>query len=132
MEFFEETDAVDSDVLQLQGLLTISSMPHLCASISEVLSDDGDSGVIYCLWGEFTIHREALKYGIRFSMPACPNALAWTITRGLVGSLVIHCTIDKRDHDEDFIDSIEEFVLDWKNGLNQALEGIDMPQKSII
>jgi len=65
-------------------------------------------------------------------MPGCPNALAWTITREEGGSLVIHCTIDKRDHDQDFIDSIKDFVLDWKTGLNQALVGIDRPEKCII
>jgi len=122
MEFFAETRKTELDIPHLQQLLTIESMPSLCPSITEVLSDHVSHGSIYCLWGEFTINRELLKYGIRFSMPGCPNALAWTITKDSDGHLVIHCTIDKTRHDPDFIDSIEEFVLDWKTGLNHALD----------
>ena len=32
-------------------------------------------------------------------------------------SITIHCTINKNEHDPDFIRSIEEFVYDWKEGL---------------
>jgi hypothetical protein len=51
-------------------------------------------------------------------MPECPNALAWTITIDKERVLTIHCTINKMTHDPDFVESIIEFVRDWKKGLN--------------
>ena len=30
---------------------------------------------------------------------------------------VIHLTINRTEHDQDFIDSIQQFVADWKTGL---------------
>lgn len=123
MEFFEETNKIDIDALSLQKLLTISNLPNLCGSITNVIFDNKVNGSIYCLWGEFEINREELKYGIRFSMPNCPNALTWTITidRDRGGTLTIHCTINKNKHDQDFIDSIKEFTSDWKIGLNRLI-----------
>lgn len=53
-------------------------------------------------------------------MPNCPNTLAWTITKERVGEgdkMLIHCTINKSEHEPDFIQSIEQFVNDWKIGL---------------
>ena len=120
MEFFEETNQTNIDVLNLQKLLTIKNLPNLCKSITKVISDNKVNGSIYCLWGEFKINREQLKDGIRFSMPDCPNALAWTITKD-DGKLIIHCTINKKQHDPDFIDSIKEFVDDWKIGLTRSI-----------
>jgi len=121
MEFFEETNQINIDVLGLQELLTISNMPNLCSSITNVIFDNKVNGSIYCLWGEFDINREELKYGIRFSMPNCPNALAWTITTDRDGILTVHCTINKKNHDRDFIDSIKEFTRDWMIGLNRLI-----------
>ena len=121
MEFFEETNQTDIDVFSLQQLLTINNLPTLCKSITNVIFDNKINGSIYCLWGEFEINRDVLKYGIRFSMPKCPNALAWTITMNRDGILTIHCTINKKEHDQDFIDSIEEFTSDWKIGLNSSI-----------
>ena len=121
MEFFEETNQTYVDVPELQKLLAINNLPKLCESITNVIFDNKVNGSIYCLWGEFEINREELKDGIRFSMPKCPNALAWTITTNRNGTLTIHCTINKKEHDQDFIDSIEEFVSDWKIGLNGVI-----------
>ncbi|MFK5969928.1 MAG: hypothetical protein QM487_07415 [Candidatus Marithrix sp.] len=106
MEFFAtlKTPALDKDHLKI--LLTIKNLPKLCKSINSILSDEKKTGVIYCIWGEFQINREELKYGIRFSMPNCPNAFAWSITTDDGENTVIHCTINKLTHNEDFIESI--------------------------
>lgn len=122
MEFFESCKTTDTDILELKNILVINKLPELCRSISKVLSDSNEYGVIYCLWGEFKINREELKQGIRFSMPDCPNALAWTITMESDHSIIIHCTINKNEHDPDFIRSIEEFVYDWKEGLDNLFK----------
>ena len=68
MEFFAtlKTPALDKDNLKI--LLTIKNLPKLCESINYVLSDEKEAGVIYCIWGEFKINREELKYSIRFSI----------------------------------------------------------------
>lgn len=121
MEFFEETDKTSIGVTDLQALLSIRNLPKLCNSIDKVLSDNITNGTIFCLWGEFDINREELRDGIRFSLPGCPNAVAWTITFGENNTLHIHCTIKQPTHEPDFIESIEEFTNDFKIGLNQVL-----------
>ena len=83
-----------------------------------MLADEGERGVVYCVWGEFIVHREELRHGVRFSMPKCPNALAWTVTiDDGSDTAVVHCTINKKEHDPDFIETIEEFVRDWETGV---------------
>lgn len=125
MEFFEEIKCVSTNVKQLHEMLSINNLPKLCSSINTVIRDDISKGSIYCLWGEFDINREELNHGIRFSLPNCPNALAWSITmEKSLEALIIHCTINKKEHDQDFIESINDFILDWKLGLSNALEKV--------
>lgn len=119
MEFFAEVNNPGLDIDSLKQLLTIKRLPTLSNSISNVLSDEKHRGLIYCVWGEFQINREELKYGVRFTLPLCPNALACSITIDDENehNIVIHCSINKKQHDEDFIDSIHQFVADWAQGL---------------
>ncbi len=115
MEFFAEINNKHLDIDSLKKTLSIARLPELCGSIDKVILDNKNTGKIYCLWGEFEVNREELECGIRFSLPHCPNALAWTITYDENNSdIAIHCTIDKKQHDADFIESIEQFVTDWK------------------
>jgi hypothetical protein len=60
---------------------------------------------------------------VRFTLPRCPNALAWTVTAGIdtPEPVVVHCTINRAEHDADFIESIRLFVDDWRIGLERAL-----------
>lgn len=119
MEFYEELPANGFDNSALQQHLSIHNLPRLCRSIETVIYDNQTSGVIYCLWGQYEINREQLKSGVRFSLPTCPNALAWTIT--LTHDVItVHCTINKKNHDEDFIASIYKFMADWVEGLRQV------------
>lgn len=121
MEFFRVLKDSKLNNSQLKNLLTINSLPWLCESIDSVISDNGDNGVIYCIWGQFEVNLEALEFGVRFSLPNCPNALAWTITSDENSTdTVIHCSINKQEHDEYFIETINQFVDDWKKGLSDA------------
>lgn len=123
MEFFAIADKLTS-ADALQARLDIASLASWCASISQVLSHDGDTGEIYCVWGQFIVQRERIRGGVRFTLPKCPNALAWTVTTGFppaTDKVVIHCTINRREHDADFIAAIEQFVNDWCNGLRLRL-----------
>jgi hypothetical protein len=119
MEFFATTPS-NLSAEQLQGELTGQRLAELCESIDRVLhwDADRDGGEVYCLWGQFRVNRECLRDGVRFTLPGCPNALAWTITVAPEGTLV-HCTINRSEHDPDFIESIEEFVADWAQGLQR-------------
>ena len=122
MEFFHEIDNTHFDDSGLKELIQVNNLSQLCASITSIISDQGNKGVIYCSWGEFKISREEIRHGVRFSLLTCPHALAWTITLDNANNkIVIHCTIDKKDEDPDFIDSINEFVNDWADGLSKAI-----------
>jgi len=120
MEFYRQLERC-SDEAQLQALLSLGRLPQLCDSIDELLEQQGDQGRIYCLWGSFQVNREPIKNGVRFTLPGCPNALAWTITAE-AQNVTIHCTINRPDHDADFLASIEQFVDDWQTGLAGALQ----------
>jgi len=119
MEFFATT-IIPASAGDLQRRLTISELPHWCASIEKVLSDAKSSGEIFSVWGTFHVNREVMSNGVRFSLPDCPNALQWTLTTGHQPDprqTVIHATINRTEQDPDFVDSIRQFVDDWKAGL---------------
>ncbi len=123
MEFFQEIHSPDLDTVYLKNLLTLNNLTNLCTSISSITSQKINGCEIYCTWGSFTVRREEIKYGVRFSLLNCPHALAWTITYNEESEdIIIHCTIDKREQDPDFIDSIHEFVGDWSNGITNILQ----------
>jgi hypothetical protein len=121
MEFFATT-TIPASADELRRRLTIRELPLWCASIEKVLSDARSSGEIYCVWGTFHTNREEMGNGVRFSLPSCPNALQWTVTTGHQPNplhTVIHLTINRTEQDQDFVDSIRQFVDDWKTGLEK-------------
>lgn len=118
MEFYNFLES-NLDLDSLKQHLTIDNLANLSASLDQVLESNENHGSIYCVWGEFKINRELLDKGVRFSLPGCPNALAWTVTKEPEEQIVFHCTIDKQSHDLDFIDSIHIFLEDLKEGLSR-------------
>ena len=119
MEFFRQSPLRGS-VTELQEHLALPRLPQLCASIDALQEQqDENHGTIYCLWGTFRIQRETIRNGVRFTLPDCPNALAWTVTLES-GQLLLHCTINQPDHEPDFIDSIHLFLEDWETGLRES------------
>jgi len=123
MEFFQEVKLENIDIVNLKKWLTVSSLPNFCDSIETVLSEHNQEGEIYCVWGQFNIRRDVIKYGVRFSLLNCPHALAWTVTcNEQENVIVIHCTIDKKEEDEDFVQSIHQFVTDWGYGIETQLK----------
>jgi hypothetical protein len=123
MEFFAHA-RVSATGAELQERVAVPALPDLCASVDAVLEAAGaDQGVIYCVWGQYRVHREAIAGGVRFTLPDCPNALAWTVTTDQPpdpGVVVVHCTIARTEHDPDFVESLEQFVTDWRQGLERA------------
>jgi len=124
MEFYAIA-RVEMSPMGIQRAIHISNLAELCDSIDRVISQQGERGEIYCIWGEFKVHRELIRQGVRFVLPGCPNALQWTITAAIdePGSVRIHCTIDRPRHDPEFIESIQQFVDDWKLGLESGKAG---------
>ena len=122
MEFFQKIKKANVKINVLKKLLTIKSLPNFCDSIETVLSEQNQEGEIYCVWGQFNIKREVIKYGVRFSLLNCPHALAWTITCDeSENNIVVHCIINKKEQDNDFVQSIHKFVADWGRGIEAQL-----------
>ena len=118
MEFFQEIRK-EVNIDSLKNLLQISALPDLCFLIEAVISNKGNMGEIYCVWGNFIVSREVIRNGVRFSLLDCPHAFAWTITyHESKNMVVIHCTIDDQDADQEFAESIKDFALSWRDGLN--------------
>ena len=121
MEFFAIAQTrLDEKTIQEQ--VTVARMGEYCDTII-VLDGDDEVGHIGTVWGEFPVQRQIIRGGVRFALTTCPNALAWTITSGFPpapGDVVIHGTINRTEHDEDFIESIVEFLETWRLGLEKA------------
>ena len=118
MEFFVVAHIIRNEVW-IQENINIASMPNYCPSIA-VNTQADDTARIDTIWGEFEVQRQSISGGVRFALTTCPNALAWTITTGYRPApehIVIHCTINRIESGEDFVESIEEFVQEWKEGL---------------
>lgn len=119
MEFYTAT-TIPASAVDLQQRLTINALPNWCASIETVLQDAESYGEIYCVWGTFRTNREEIRGGVRFTLPACANVLQWTVTTDLPPDpqqTVIHLTINRNEQEPDFIETMQQFVVDWKIGL---------------
>jgi len=119
MEFLAATK-IPASVEDLQRRLTIADLPHWCVSIDKVVSDKNTNGEIFCVWGTFLANRELMRNGVRFTLPDCPNAFQWTVTTGHQPdplTTYIHASINRVEQDQDFVDSLQKFVDDWKDGL---------------
>ena len=76
------------------------------------------------MWGEFTLRRDEIMGGVRFSMLDCPNALTWSITTGFPPAreyIVIHLAINRQRKQSAFIDEIHHFLDDMESGLYNFL-----------
>lgn len=123
MEFFAEIDSHAISAELVYELVTIGRLPELCASIDSVVSiQSPSSGEIYCVWGQFQVSREKIRNGVRLALLNCPHALAWTVAaKKEEGVVVVHCTIDDKQAESEFIETIEQFVSDWARGLKMEL-----------
>jgi hypothetical protein len=77
------------------------------------------------MWGEFTLRREKIMGGVRFSMLDCPNALAWTITTGYPPDrtkAIIHLTINRTRKQDEFVQEIHHFLDDLLEGIIRILQ----------
>lgn len=118
MEFFKIVD-VRTTSKAIQENLTLGNLEEFCESIFP-LEDNPEVCLTGGMWGEFTVRRDEIMGGVRFSMLNCPNALAWTITTGYPPArekVVIHLTINREKKQEEFVEEIQLFLEDLGNGI---------------
>ena len=123
MEFFRTINIGTDEqkiknTLDFKHLESMSSQLFLLEPLSDSLSNIGS------LWGEFTLTRQEIKGGLRFSLLECPNALAWTITTGYEpapNSVIVHLTMNRTEKDEEFLEEIKDFLDDHSELLKKCL-----------
>ena len=118
MEFFKIVDACTTEKA-IQENLKLENLEEFCESIFP-LEEHPEVCLTGGIWGEFTVRRDLIMGGVRFSMLNCPNALAWTITTGYPparNKVVIHLTINRKRKQEQFVEEINIFLEDLRNGL---------------
>ncbi len=117
MEFYADTQ-LRMSAADIQRHVRIASLPEWCASIERVLDYENDRGRVLGVWGEMPLRRELIGEGVRFSMPASPCALQWTVSSPHGnGHALVHATIIDRQPSEELRETIEHFVSDWRAGL---------------
>lgn len=116
---------IETDQDTLQARVTVDALAELCGEFSNV-TGGRDSGEADSLWGHFSILRTCFRGGVRFQLLDCPNGLQWTVTTGYPPApehVFIHASINRTEVDEDFADSLQDFVDAMKDGLETAFTG---------
>jgi len=118
MEFFRIIDRQVTETV-IQANINPTSLEDFTESMF-FLEDINTNFLGGTLWGEFTISYDKINGGVRFTLLDCPNALSWTITTGYPPErekIVMHCTINRIQKSEEFVEEIKEFMDEWETGL---------------
>tara|TARA_B100000809_G_scaffold153524_1_gene150881 strand:+ start:770 stop:1141 length:372 start_codon:yes stop_codon:yes gene_type:complete len=114
MEFFRIIK-IKTTEKKIQSQLTLASLDQISSKIFNLNTPTQIEANIGGIWGEFTLSRYEIKGGIRFSLLECPNALCWTITTAYATNpeyMNIYLTINRQEHNKEFIDEISGFLDD--------------------
>lgn len=120
MEFFNNINKKISQT-EIQENINFENLENICENIF-IENTTGNIATIGCIWGEFSLQKDLINGGLRFSLLECPNALTFTITTGhppALEQVVFHLTINRKTISEEFIEEIEEFIQDWKIGIEK-------------
>lgn len=120
MEFFKLIQ-VKTTKESIQKNINFDNINKLCESIF-VIDSKNDIATIGSIWGEFSLKKEAINGGLRFSLIECPNALAFTLTTGYPPepeSIVLHLTTNRYELSTQFVEEIEALMDDWKIGIEK-------------
>ncbi|MDA3786733.1 MAG: hypothetical protein PF568_07625 [Deltaproteobacteria bacterium] len=126
MEFFEFADVVTSQE-EIRAKVSVETLPDYCEEVEAVDAVEELGRVIYFRqWGRFHIRQETVMGGVLFSVPDCPNALAWTVTTGYppcLEKIVLHATINRTEHSPEFIGATKALLAAFKTGLEGSFSG---------
>ena len=106
MEFFKIIN-IHTTKDQIQKHINFDTLDNLCTSIFVM---------------NFKNNTANIGGGLRFSLLECPNALTFTITTGYQpkpNQIVLHLTVNRLELKPIFIEEIEEFIDDWKSGIEK-------------
>ncbi len=120
MEFFKII-SLKSTAEQIQKNINFDHLDDLCESIF-IQDHNKNIAQIGGIWGDFSLQKDLINGGVRFSLLECPNALTFTITTGYPPEpeqIVFHLTVNITELKPEFIDEIEEFINDWKTGIKK-------------
>lgn len=120
MEFFKIIN-IQTTKDQIQKNVDFETIDNLCDSIF-VMNFKNNTANIGGVWGEFSLQKDNINGGLRFSLLECPNALTFTITTGYPpepNQIVLHLTVNRLELKPLFIEEIEEFIDDWKSGIEK-------------
>ena len=120
MEFFKIIN-IQTTKDQIQKNITFDNLDDLCASIF-VMNFKNNTANIGGVWGEFSLQKDNINGGLRFSLLECPNALTFTITTAYPpesNQIVLHLTVNRLELKPLFIEEIQEFIDDWKSGIEK-------------
>ena len=118
MEFFRIINKQVSEGI-IQEQITPNSISKYAETMLFISGDENNFKGL-TLWGEFAISYNKIKGGVRFTLTNCPYAFNWTITYGFRPErekIVLHCTINRRQIKNEFLEEIEEFLDEWQEGL---------------
>ena len=122
MEFFAFAEVVAS-ADEIRRKVTIDTLPVYCEDVEEVAEAEALGRVVYFRhWGRFHIVSAEVMGGVRFWVPDCPNALAWTVTTGYPprpAKIVLHATINRTEHSPDFLAATQSLLVTFKAGLER-------------
>ena len=123
MEFFKIINLKTTEE-HIQKNVHFKNLDDLCASIF-VMNFTKNTANIGGIWGEFSLQKDQINGGLRFSFLECPNALTFTITTGFLpepDKIVLHLTVNRLELKPLFLEEIEEFMDDWKKGMENNFE----------
>ena len=118
MEFFKILDRQVSEKI-IKDKINPKSVENFTESML-YLEDSDTNFKGLTLWGEFLISYDKIKGGVRFTLLDCPNGLSWTITTGFPPErtkIVLHCTINRTQKPDEFLEEIHEFMDEWEAGI---------------
>ncbi|MEW6595071.1 MAG: hypothetical protein AB1413_09405 [Thermodesulfobacteriota bacterium] len=120
MEFFAFAEVRTSEEA-IRSKVSIDTLPFYCEEIEAVDEAEELGRVIYFRhWGRFHVVSAHVMGGVRFWVPDCPNALAWTVTTGYPpepDKIVLHATISRTEHSPDFLAATQSLLATFKSGL---------------
>ena len=114
MEFFRIIN-ISTEEKKIKNTLVFEGLELMSSELFLLEAFNDSQAKIGSLWGEFTLARQDIKGGLRFSLLECPNALTWTITTGYEpapDAIIVHLTINRMEKDQEFLEEIKEFLDD--------------------